>query len=86
MILPVLVLGDGRYLTLAGEVVEARRSFTAEEAELYRSLSADWDPELAAAPGDGVRLTDERRAQWEESARRGGHTLSELLVPDLDTL
>ncbi|QTF81739.1 hypothetical protein SEA_BEEGEE_36 [Gordonia phage BeeGee] len=86
MVLPVLVLGGGRYLTLTGEVVEARRQFTAEEAELCRTLSPDWDPELEAAPGDAVRLTDDRRSQWEESARRGGHALSELLVADLDTL
>lgn len=85
MILPVLVLGGGRYLTLAGEVVEARRTFTAEETKLCRSLSPDWDSELGAAPGDGVRLTDDCRAQWEESARRGGHILSELLVPDQNT-
>ncbi|AMS03191.1 hypothetical protein PP487_gp32 [Gordonia phage Herod] len=85
MILPVLVLGDGRYLTLAGEVAEARRQFTSEEAELYRSLSHDWDPELEAAPGDAVRLTDENHAHWEESARRSGHTLAELLASDPGT-
>lgn len=40
-------------------------------------------PELEAAPGDGVRLTDARRGQWEESARRGGRTLTELLALEL---
>lgn len=84
MILPVLVLGGGRYLTMTGDVVPARRTFTAEEIELSRSLDPDWDAEIEAAPGDGVLLTDDRREFWDDCARAGGHTLDELLAVNLD--
>lgn len=85
MILPVLVLGGGRYLTMTGDVVPARRAFTDDEIALSESISPDFDAEIEAAPGDGVRLTDDRREYWADCARAGGHDLDALLAVDLDS-
>lgn len=78
MIVPVLLLGGGRYLTSFGEVVTGR-DIPADNVAVYQSIDPDYDPEADAAPGDPVRLTDENRARWAAIAREGGHDLADLI-------
>ncbi|OZC62351.1 hypothetical protein CH267_02100 [Rhodococcus sp. 06-621-2] len=80
VIIPVLVLGNGRYLTIDGAIVPAEVTFTEADIEFEKSLSSSFDPELEAAPGSATRLTDKNRASWELSAAKGGHKLADLLA------
>lgn len=79
MILPYLVLGNGRYMDMDGGIVERR--YNPEEIEAYRRIDANFDPEVEACPGDPERLTDVNRAYWTEVAAVGGHDLNRLLEP-----
>lgn len=82
MILPVLVLGNGRYLDVGGEILPAIRSFSDEDVEFHRTSlgNADFDPEIEGAPTSAVRLTDDNREMWEMCAARGGHNLADILA------
>lgn len=83
MIVPVLALGGGRYLTAGGDVAAALRTYTPEQVEAQRHFTPDFDPELAGMSG-ATYLREDERQYWEECARRGGHTLDDLLAVDLD--
>ncbi|OLT33654.1 hypothetical protein BJF84_21200 [Rhodococcus sp. CUA-806] len=90
MILPVLLLDDGRYLTLSGEVLPAvqmvadarKRVFTTaagarvERPPLY--ADREWDAQRELAPGPVVTLAESKVERWEKAAQRGGLVLAEL--------
>lgn len=77
MILPYLILGDGRYLSVAGAVKES--SLTPEVVADHLSIDPTFDPDIEGAPGPAVRLTADNMAYWEAAAARGGNTLRSLL-------
>ncbi|OFV78505.1 hypothetical protein [Rhodococcus erythropolis] len=80
MIVPVLYLGDNRYLTVQGAVVEGAKK-SAEDIEFSRMLNPDYEPyETEGAPAPVARLTDANRSGWELAAQRGGYALDELLT------
>ena len=79
MILPYLVLGNGRYLDVDGKVVERR--YSPDEIEAYRRIDADFDPDVEACPGDPERLTEANRRFWTDVAAAGGNDLKRLLEP-----
>lgn len=83
MMLATLVLGGGRYLDMSGEVVPAATTYSPADVEVQRSMDPGFDPDRAGAPGSPAVLTDENRAYWEKIARNGGHTLDELIAPQL---
>ncbi|OZE03884.1 hypothetical protein CH255_19750 [Rhodococcus sp. 05-2255-2A2] len=80
MILPVLVLGAGRYLDVSGRVLPPERTYSAAEIAAHSVWDPGFDPEIAGAPGEPEVLAPERRAYWESVAARGGHSLRELLA------
>jgi hypothetical protein len=79
VILPYLVLGNGRYLDMDGKVVERR--YSPDEIEAYRRIVPDFDPDVEACPSDPERLTAANRSYWTEVAAAGGHDLNRLLEP-----
>ncbi|MDZ7910415.1 MAG: hypothetical protein U5O16_00985 [Rhodococcus sp. (in: high G+C Gram-positive bacteria)] len=81
MMLPYLVMGNGRYLDVWGKVHPPRRTFTDAEIASNLRIDPNFDVEMSAAPASPTRLTNQNRAYWEENAARGGHTLDELLEP-----
>ncbi|OZD74886.1 hypothetical protein CH273_25705 [Rhodococcus sp. 05-339-2] len=81
MILPVLILGAGRYLDISGRVLKAERTYSAAEVAAHSVWDPGFDPVAAGAPGEPESLSPERRSYWESIAASGGHVLSELLAP-----
>lgn len=79
MIVPVLVLGAGRYLDVSGIVVPAERTYTAADIAAQQRLDPDFDAEVAAAPGSAEFLTENRRQYWSDVAASGGHDLDTLI-------
>ncbi|TSD48577.1 hypothetical protein FFI94_022190 [Rhodococcus sp. KBS0724] len=80
MIAPVLYLGDNRYLTVQGTIVEGQPK-TADDIEFSRMLDPDYEPaETDGAPAPVAPLTDANRSGWELAAQRGGYVLDELLT------
>lgn len=79
MILPYLVLGNGRYMDMDGGVVERR--YSPDEIEAYRRIVPSFDPDVEACPGDPELLTDANRAYWTKVAATAGHDLNRLLEP-----
>lgn len=80
MIVPVLYLGDNRYLTVQGAIVEGTTK-SADDIEFSRMLNPDYEPyETEGAPAPVAPLTAANRAGWELAAQRGGYVLDELLT------
>ncbi|OZF23958.1 hypothetical protein CH296_28365 [Rhodococcus sp. 14-2496-1d] len=79
MIVPVLVLGGGRYLDVSGIVVPAEHTFTDQDVRAQQIFDPEFDPDLAAAPGSPEKFTEERRPYWSQVAASGGYVLDELI-------
>ncbi|MDZ7933113.1 MAG: hypothetical protein U5N21_25030 [Rhodococcus sp. (in: high G+C Gram-positive bacteria)] len=80
MIVPVLNLGNNRYLTVQGTIVEGHTK-TADDIEFSRMLNPNYEPdETEGAPAPVTPLTAANRSGWELAAQRGGYVLDELLT------
>jgi hypothetical protein len=73
---PYLMLGNGRYLSIAGQVETSNLS--AEDIASYTMFDPEFDAESEGAPGPVQRLSEANLEFWEAAAARGGHTLESL--------
>lgn len=76
MIPPYLTLGNGRYLSITGQVETSILSV--EDVASYMMFDPDFDAESEGAPGPVQRLSEANLEFWEAAAARGGHTLESL--------